>query len=282
VSRKSLVPIQLPADPTDPLEAATKQYVDAHAGGSTDVVWVGTSAPPDPNIELWYDTDETAGVALDQPTADALYVNTTGDTLTGPLTLAGNPASALQAATKQYVDLGIKWDVIPVADRWVTPGGAGGTASCSSGYPQWIPVFCSPCTINGLGIEVTTAGAAATTINLAIFYEHPTLAQPYQKLAECVTTVAGDSLGWKSAAMTPTAWPGGRMWLGCVPNGGNPVLRGVTGFGEPWVMFDVAQVPPNLTYRSWTYVMGATWPAYLPTTLGLAAGANPKIAFKVA
>lgn len=33
MSRKSLVPIELPADPTAPLEAATKQYVDANAGG---------------------------------------------------------------------------------------------------------------------------------------------------------------------------------------------------------------------------------------------------------
>jgi hypothetical protein len=32
MSRKSLTPIQLPADPTLPLEAATKQYVDAGAG----------------------------------------------------------------------------------------------------------------------------------------------------------------------------------------------------------------------------------------------------------
>ena len=32
MSRKSLTPIQLPADPTQPLEAATKQYVDAGAG----------------------------------------------------------------------------------------------------------------------------------------------------------------------------------------------------------------------------------------------------------
>ena len=33
MSRKSLVPIVLPADPTQPLKAATKQYVDASGGG---------------------------------------------------------------------------------------------------------------------------------------------------------------------------------------------------------------------------------------------------------
>jgi hypothetical protein len=37
-------------------------------------------------------------------TANALYVNTTGDTMTGALTLSGPPSSALHAATKAYVD----------------------------------------------------------------------------------------------------------------------------------------------------------------------------------
>lgn len=32
---KSLVPITLPADPTDDMHAATKQYVDDNAGGGT-------------------------------------------------------------------------------------------------------------------------------------------------------------------------------------------------------------------------------------------------------
>lgn len=35
---------------------------------------------------------------------DADYVNTTGDTMTGTLTLAGDPSANLDAATKQYVD----------------------------------------------------------------------------------------------------------------------------------------------------------------------------------
>src|SRR3954471_12767037 len=35
---------------------------------------------------------------------DARYVNTSGDTMTGALTLAADPTGVLQAATKQYVD----------------------------------------------------------------------------------------------------------------------------------------------------------------------------------
>ena len=58
---RSLVPIQLPADPTQPLEAATKQYVDNSGGGG-----------------------------LSQATADTLYVNVGGDTMTGTLSLSGD------------------------------------------------------------------------------------------------------------------------------------------------------------------------------------------------
>ena len=50
MSRKFLTPIALPADPTQPLEAATKQYVDL-----MNEVYVG---PTDPgaSYELWVDT----------------------------------------------------------------------------------------------------------------------------------------------------------------------------------------------------------------------------------
>jgi hypothetical protein len=47
MSRKALVPIQLPADPVNALEAATKQYVDAHdmpVGGTVNQVLAKTSA----------------------------------------------------------------------------------------------------------------------------------------------------------------------------------------------------------------------------------------------
>ena len=49
MSRKFLTPVQLPADPTAALEAATKQYVDANANNE---VYIG---PTDPGAayELW-------------------------------------------------------------------------------------------------------------------------------------------------------------------------------------------------------------------------------------
>lgn len=62
-------PLVLSGDPTQPMEAATKQYVDQHGGG-------------------------TGGD----------FLPLSGGTMTGPITLAADPSTAMQAATKQYAD----------------------------------------------------------------------------------------------------------------------------------------------------------------------------------
>ncbi len=57
MSKKALVPIQLPADPQQPLEAATKQYVDAAVVAPTVQEVVISATDPIaqyPNCELWY------------------------------------------------------------------------------------------------------------------------------------------------------------------------------------------------------------------------------------
>jgi Chaperone of endosialidase len=63
--------LTLDADPTAPLHAATKQYVDTH---------------------------------LTQAEADPRYVNVAGDTMTGFLTANADPTAPLHYATKQYID----------------------------------------------------------------------------------------------------------------------------------------------------------------------------------
>lgn len=57
MSRKFLVPIVLPADPTAALEAAPKQYVDAQVAATNEVV-ISVTDPIGtyPNAELWIDT----------------------------------------------------------------------------------------------------------------------------------------------------------------------------------------------------------------------------------
>lgn len=55
MSRKYLTPLQLPADPVNPLEAVTKQYVDG-------IVVVAAADPiaANPSAELWVDTTTPA------------------------------------------------------------------------------------------------------------------------------------------------------------------------------------------------------------------------------
>jgi hypothetical protein len=63
-------PVYLAGDPTDTLQAATKQYVDAHSGSGGGPGFLPLS----------------------------------GGTMLGPLTLSGPPTAALHAATKAYAD----------------------------------------------------------------------------------------------------------------------------------------------------------------------------------
>jgi hypothetical protein len=65
-------------------------------------VSVGPDEPTEDSVEIWIDTDDdTAGGAAH---VHSDLVKKSGDTMTGPLVLPGDPASALQAATKGYVD----------------------------------------------------------------------------------------------------------------------------------------------------------------------------------
>ncbi len=61
------------------------------------------------HVHLWFREDESNWIALTPPVALAQaplqsYVDTRGDTMTGPLVLPGDPHAPLEAATKQYVD----------------------------------------------------------------------------------------------------------------------------------------------------------------------------------
>jgi len=99
--------LTLHAPPSADLHAATKKYVDDNIAAAneiwelTDVADTTTSAASTGEVlyfngATWENYDIQADLAL--------KLNLTGGTLSGLLTLSGDPSTSLQAATKQYVD----------------------------------------------------------------------------------------------------------------------------------------------------------------------------------
>jgi hypothetical protein len=88
-------PLFLTGSPVSPNEAATKAYVDSRVAG------IGATGVTSFNARTGAVTltgaDVLAGLGYTP-------VNKAGDSMTGFLTLAGNPTNPLHAATKQYVD----------------------------------------------------------------------------------------------------------------------------------------------------------------------------------
>jgi len=97
--------------------------------GANPITWNGP-------YDIWHASNDGAGSGLDadlldglhasafQPTLGYTPVNKAGDTMTGLLTLSGDPTTALQAATKQYTDTKVPFAVKASIDlnTLTTPG----------------------------------------------------------------------------------------------------------------------------------------------------------------
>jgi len=108
-----LVPLVSGYQPTLPLSIATKEYVDFAAGqGGNFVEKAGDTMTGSLFLPFADPTEytEAAHKGYVDATAAAVqalfaqYLQLTGGTLTGSLTLNNDPTQALEAATKQYVD----------------------------------------------------------------------------------------------------------------------------------------------------------------------------------
>ena len=87
-----------------PLTAHINDTSDAHDATAISAVSSGTGVDgADVQAQLTQLTTLVNG-KINQTVADGLYVNLTGDTMTGLLTLSAGPSVDLHAATKKYVD----------------------------------------------------------------------------------------------------------------------------------------------------------------------------------
>src|SRR5215510_46906 len=138
------------------------------AGGVQDVMWVSTTAPSDPDIEMWYDTDEV--VAAVGPKVDLYSVPGTY-TWTMPALAtrvriegvgAGTGGGAGRRGAAGTVRCG---------------GGGGGSAGYSwidyaaSDLPATLTVLVSPGTAGAPAVTVddTNGGTAANSANSAVY-----------------------------------------------------------------------------------------------------------------
>lgn len=120
-------PLPLTNDPINALDAATKQYVDAGMSMMAAKPSMGSAMPSSPVAgDLWWDGSQLnifSGVfwaptnipSITNPPSDGItygrlgsgwvpVLRTSGGQMTGQLLLSADPAAALGAATKQYVD----------------------------------------------------------------------------------------------------------------------------------------------------------------------------------
>jgi hypothetical protein len=101
---KKLLMSALLAAPSTALSNHLADTTDAHDATAISAAVSGTGVDAADVQAQLVQLASLVNTKLNQTVADGLYVNITGDTLTGPLTLAADPGAALQAATKQYVD----------------------------------------------------------------------------------------------------------------------------------------------------------------------------------
>jgi len=89
-------PFGLAADPSSPLQAATKQYTDSKANRGGDTFTGPLQLAGDPTMAL-----QAATKSYVDSNAGAMR---SGFTMTGPIVLATDPVNALSPATKSYTD----------------------------------------------------------------------------------------------------------------------------------------------------------------------------------
>lgn len=85
------------------VNATIESAVDFPSSPTTGAIFYKTGA----NAGFYFYNGSGWEVASTPTVGDTAYLNVSGDAMTGPLTLAGNPSQDMQAATKAYVDTAV-------------------------------------------------------------------------------------------------------------------------------------------------------------------------------
>lgn len=154
--------ITLHADPSSSLHASTKGYVDSAIGSS---------------LAQYYTISQT----YNRGEMDSRYVQKTGATMSGPLTLYANPSNSLDAATKQYVDnialpagIIVMWSgsAANVPSGWRLCDGGGGTPDLRDRFIVGAGYSYSPGNTGGSTSHNHGIGVGDTALSIAQIPSH--------------------------------------------------------------------------------------------------------------
>ncbi len=106
-------PLLLPGNPSQPLHAATKQYVDAGDAASLPINGGVLTGPLTLSGSPTMSSHAASKQYVDSQAANFLPIS--GGTLAGTLTLAGDPANLMQATTRRYTDAGDANNALAIA-----------------------------------------------------------------------------------------------------------------------------------------------------------------------
>lgn len=155
-------PLRLAGAPTDATHATTKAYVDQQIAANSGTGGVSQSYVDqgDANSRLY--TDVAVSTIMSQIPSTQNFMTKAGDTMTGFLTLVGNPQQPNHAANKQYVD-NLQAAVAATFNSFMpTAGGTfSGPVSLSAGPTQ--PAHA----VNKAYADSLASGALAAAQNLA-------------------------------------------------------------------------------------------------------------------
>lgn len=160
--------LTLSGDPTSALQAATKQYVDAHGSGGGATVIVSDTPPSVTPGAFWFDSvglqlyigyhdpNSTQWVPASNLGGTGAFLELTGGTLSGALTLPADPTGTYDAATKHYVDTQISaiplGSYLPLAGGTLTGSVRFGAVPAIPGDQNWAG------TIYSFGQSISPAG----------------------------------------------------------------------------------------------------------------------------